>query len=98
MGLVTEKGLTSNAHSLIGAMNGVFQAGALFGIFTAEFVMSKWGRKMGVLYTAILSILGGVFTTASQNVGMFIAFRFLAGAGSGLINVCAWSPLIASWS
>jgi len=43
---------------------------------------------MGILYTAILSVIGGALVTASQNVGMFIAFRFIAGAGSGLIQVC----------
>ncbi|KIX03849.1 uncharacterized protein Z518_07402 [Rhinocladiella mackenziei CBS 650.93] len=88
MGLVSQDGLSANAHALIGAMNGVFQSGALFGIFTAEMVMEKWGRKMGVFYTAALSIIGGIFVTASQNVAMFIAFRFVAGAGSGLIQVC----------
>lgn len=50
--------------------------------------MGRYGRKMGVLYTAILSIIGGAFVTASQNVAMFIAFRFIAGAGSGLLQVC----------
>ena len=43
---------------------------------------------MGVLYTAILSLVGAALVTASQNVSMFIAFRFIAGAGSGLIQVC----------
>ncbi|RVX68249.1 hypothetical protein B0A52_07252 [Exophiala mesophila] len=88
MGLVTEHGLSGNAHGLIGAMNGVFQAGALVGIFTAEMVMDRWGRKAAILYTAALSVVGGALVTASQNVGMFIAFRFIAGAGSGLIQVC----------
>jgi MFS family permease len=44
--------------------------------------MDKWGRKGGVIYCASLSILGGVLLCSSQNIGMFIAFRFFAGAGS----------------
>jgi MFS family permease len=44
--------------------------------------MDKWGRKGGVIYCSSLSIFGGVLLCASQNIGMFIAFRFFAGAGS----------------
>jgi MFS family permease len=44
--------------------------------------MDKWGRKGGVIYCASLSIFGGVMLCAAQNIGMFIAFRFFAGAGS----------------
>jgi MFS family permease len=44
--------------------------------------MDKYGRKMGVIYCATLSIIGGVCLTAAQDIGMFIAFRFFAGAGS----------------
>lgn len=50
--------------------------------------MGRYGRKMGVLYTAVLSLFGGIFVCASQNVTMFIVFRFIAGAGSGLLQVC----------
>jgi fucose permease len=53
--------------------------------------MGKYGRKAGVLYAAVLSIIGGTFVAASQNVAMFIAFRFVAGAGSGLLQVCMWT-------
>jgi hypothetical protein len=44
--------------------------------------MDKWGRKGGVIYCSTLSIVGGVLLCASQNIGMFITFRFFAGAGS----------------
>ncbi|KAK5313724.1 hypothetical protein LTR93_010721 [Exophiala xenobiotica] len=63
MGLITKHGLTADANGLIGAMNGVFQDGALFGIFAAEMVMDRWGRKMAVLYTVILSLVGAALVT-----------------------------------
>jgi len=44
--------------------------------------MDKYGRKGGVIYCASLSIFGGTLLCASQNIGMFIAARFFAGAGS----------------
>jgi len=44
--------------------------------------MDKYGRKVGVIYCATLSIIGGVCLCAAQNIAMFIVFRFFAGAGS----------------
>ncbi|KAK5233553.1 hypothetical protein LTR47_005175 [Exophiala xenobiotica] len=88
MGLLGKHGLTANANALIGAMNGVFQAGTLFGIWTTTIIMDKWGRKKAIAYAATLSIIGSAIVTASQNVTMFIVFRFVAGAGCGLIQVC----------
>lgn len=96
--ITPEGDLTPNANNLIGATSGVFQvssftqfhisytnivqAGAFFGILVGSWVMDKWGRKGGVIYCSCLSIFGGVMLCASQNIGMFIAFRFFAGAGS----------------
>jgi MFS family permease len=44
--------------------------------------MDRYGRKGGVIYCSVLSIIGGIGLTASQNITMFIVFRFFAGAGS----------------
>lgn len=44
--------------------------------------MDKYGRKGGVIFLSILSLVGGTIMTASQNIGMFIAGRFIAGGGS----------------
>ncbi|KAL4889099.1 general substrate transporter [Aspergillus ambiguus] len=83
MKLVDEKGdSTPHSEGLIGATSGVFQAGAFFGILLGSWVMDKYGRRVGVVYCAVLSIVGGTCMAASQNIGMFIAFRFFAGAGS----------------
>lgn len=60
----------------------VWQAGAFFGVLIGSYVMDKWGRKVGMIYCATLSIIGGIMLCAAQDVAMFIAFRFVAGAGS----------------
>ncbi|KAF9889302.1 hypothetical protein FE257_007411 [Aspergillus nanangensis] len=73
---------TPRSDGLIGATSGVFQAGAFIGILVGSWVMDKYGRRMGVAYCAVLSIVGGACMAASQNIGMFIAFRFFAGGGS----------------
>lgn len=73
---------------------GFLQAGAVLGIFGCSYVMEKWGRKAGFIFSATLSIVAGVLLTASQGAGMFIAFRFVAGAGSyGFFAVSKFSPL-----
>jgi MFS family permease len=58
------------------------KAGAFFGVLIGSWVMDKYGRKVGVMYCATLSIIGGVCLCAAQNIAMFIVFRFFAGAGS----------------
>jgi MFS family permease len=90
MGLVDEQGNeTSNSASLIGGTNGAFQAGAFFGVLGGGLVMDRWGRKAGIAYSSILSIIGAALCCASQNIAMFIVCRFIAGLG-------AWSFLSAS--
>lgn len=74
--------LTSNADSLIGAMSGVFQAGAFLGVITGSFIMDRYGRKIGTVFCATCSIIGGIGLVASVNSTMFIVFRLIAGAGS----------------
>lgn len=44
--------------------------------------MDKWGRKAGTYFCATCSIIGGAGLCGAANIGMFIAFRFVAGMGS----------------
>lgn len=44
--------------------------------------MDRWGRKAGTYFCAICSIIGGAGLCGSVHIGMFIAFRFVAGMGS----------------
>lgn len=83
MNLLDEQGVwSSQATPLIGAMSGVFQAGGVFGIIGVSYIMEKWGCKMAVYLCSITGLIGGALVCASQNVGMFIAFKFLAGMSS----------------
>jgi hypothetical protein len=54
--------------------------------------MDKYGRKVGVVYCATLSIIGGVCLCAAQNIAMFIVFRFFAGAGSWAFLALSTTP------
>jgi MFS family permease len=65
------------------------QAGGVIGIIALAHVNDRWGRRVAMWTCAGLGLVGGTFLCAAQNVGMFIAFRFFAGAG-------AWSFLSIS--
>ncbi|KAI1080818.1 hexose transporter [Whalleya microplaca] len=47
------------------------------------------GRKLGILISALLNILGAVIGCASQNIAMFIAGRVIVGMGAGLAQTSA---------
>lgn len=58
------------------------QAGAFINVFIAGWVADKWGRKAGFIWCGLLSLFGGAILCGSRNIGMFIAGRLFAGAGS----------------
>ena len=84
MGVLNEEltGLSEKGAQLVGAMSGVFQAGAVVGVLFVSWVMDRYGRKAGMLYCSAFSVLGGVLLTASNGVAMFIVARFFSGIGS----------------
>ncbi|KAK3051568.1 hypothetical protein LTR09_007223 [Extremus antarcticus] len=75
MGLVDPETFepTKNASSIEGAMSAMFFAGAVCGVLTSSYVIDKWGRKAGILFCSVFSIIGTVMCCAAQNPGMFIA-------------------------
>ena len=87
---------TTESTQLIGAMNGVFQAGAVFGSLGAPWIIDRWGRRAGFVYASSFSILGGAILTSSNGVAMFIVARFLVGLGAW--TFVAVTPVIYSRS
>lgn len=92
MDLLDAQGVWSTkATPLIGAMSGIFQAGGIFGIIGATYAMEKWGRKAAVYLASAIGLIGGALVCASQNIGMFIAFKFLAGMSSwAFVAISKW--------
>ncbi|OAP54337.1 hypothetical protein AYL99_11438 [Fonsecaea erecta] len=83
MKLVDESGVaTEKAESYIGATSGLFQAGAVFGVIINSFIMDAYGRKAGTWFCVACSIIGGAGCVGAVHIGMFIAFRLIAGMGS----------------
>jgi MFS family permease len=74
-----------NAANQEGAMNGLFQAGGVIGTLCLPIIADKYGRKAAIAFSAVLVIISGAFMARSTNIGEFIFFRFISGAGGFMI-------------
>jgi MFS family permease len=74
-----------NGTDLISTMNGLFQTGGFLGTLCLPLVADKWGRKWAIAVSAIFIVVSGAFLGGSVNIGEFIFFRFIAGAGAFMI-------------
>ncbi|KAF2442364.1 general substrate transporter [Karstenula rhodostoma CBS 690.94] len=76
--------LTTATKSLNTAIS--YMGGALMALFAGSLV--DWrGRKECVFWSAVITMIGGIIQGAAQNIGMFIAGRFIVGFGLGLAQV-----------
>lgn len=70
---------------LIATTNGLFQAGGVIGTLCLPWFADKYGRKWACALAASLAIISGACLAGSVHIGMFIAFRFVAGASAFMI-------------
>ncbi|EHK42563.1 uncharacterized protein TrAtP1_002416 [Trichoderma atroviride] len=77
----------SNATQLIGAINGLFQAGGLVGCLSCVKSADVLGRKRAIFITAIVALIGGALQAGSVSIAMYLVFRFVTGLGIGSIVV-----------
>ncbi|CAI6331431.1 unnamed protein product [Periconia digitata] len=76
--------LTTTTKSLNTAIS--YVGGCFMSLFSGSIV--DWrGRKESIIWSAIITLIGGVIQGAAQNIGMFIAGRFIVGFGLGLAQV-----------
>ncbi|KIW89887.1 uncharacterized protein Z519_09316 [Cladophialophora bantiana CBS 173.52] len=71
----------SNGTQLIATTNGLFFAGGVLGVITISWMADTWGRLCALRVSSAVSILVNALLAGSVNIGMFIAFRTVAGAG-----------------
>ncbi|KAL6792876.1 general substrate transporter [Trichoderma sp. SZMC 28012] len=76
-----------NATQLEGAINGLFQAGGLFGCLSCIKSADYFGRKRAILFTSIIALIGGALQAGSVNIAMYLVFRFVTGLGIGSMVV-----------
>jgi SP family sugar:H+ symporter-like MFS transporter len=64
----------------------ILSAGTFFGALTAAPFGDFMGRRIGLIASCIVFIFGVVLQTASTSLPMFLAGRFFAGFGVGLVS------------
>ena len=58
--------------------------GALFGSMFGGFLIDKCGRKLSIIISSVLYILGGIFLAAAQSYSVIIVGRVILGLGMAL--------------
>ncbi|KAH6692738.1 high-affinity glucose transporter RGT2 [Plectosphaerella plurivora] len=76
------------------AIVSILSAGTFFGALFSPFLADRVGRRMGLLLSTWVFNLGVVLHTVATSIPLFLAGRFFAGLGVGLIS--AMIPLYQS--
>ncbi|KAF2235072.1 general substrate transporter [Viridothelium virens] len=84
-------GITSSQSSQIVSL---LSAGTFFGALGASPMGDYIGRRLGLIVSSFVFIFGVVLQTASTSIPLFVAGRFFAGFGVGLVS--ALIPLYQS--
>lgn len=64
----------------------ILSAGTFFGALGSSWTGDFFGRRMGLVYSTVVFTLGVVLQTVATAIPMFVAGRFFAGFGVGLIS------------
>jgi sugar porter (SP) family MFS transporter len=70
---------------MIGALNGVNSAGAIFGCLFNAWTSDKYGRKRSMQIGCVVLIVGGALCSGAVDMAMFLVGRFIAGWGAGIL-------------
>lgn len=76
------------------AIVSILSAGTFFGALASPLLADVWGRRLALIASCWVFNLGVILQTASTAIPMFLAGRFFAGLGVGLIS--ALIPLYQS--
>ncbi|KAJ9256499.1 hypothetical protein DTO207G8_2502 [Paecilomyces variotii] len=76
-----------DASNVEGAINGLFQAGGLFGALSCIATADWLGRRKAIFIGAVISVIGGALQAGSVDIAEYIAMRFITGVGIGALVV-----------
>lgn len=74
----------------------ILSAGTFFGALGAAPLADAVGRRLGLILSSIVFIFGVILQTAATAIPLFLAGRFFAGFGVGLISATSKSSPLAS--
>lgn len=72
-----------------GLNNAAMWMGGILGAFLMQPIPDHFGRRRAILIASIVTIVGLILQTASQNIGMFVVARIIVGIGSAISNGAA---------
>jgi len=72
---------------LQGFMVSAAMFGALSGPFLGMWVADRWGRKQGLLFSAVLLLISAIGCSLAHTLPWFIIWRIVGGVGVGLSSV-----------
>ena len=72
-----------NTAQLQGAINALFQVGALFGCLSSGETSDYFGRRIAIFVSSVFVIVGGALQCGSVHVAMFMVARLVTGVGIG---------------
>jgi MFS family permease len=75
----------AHTTNMIGALNGVNSAGAIFGCLVQAWTADKYGRKHTMQIGSVVLIVGGALCSGAVDIAMFLVGRFVAGTGAGIL-------------
>ena len=78
---------TSSKAIIEGLITGLFIVGCFFGSAAVSVIADWAGRKMSILYGALLFALGGVVQAAANNAPFLYAGRLISGLAIGALSV-----------
>ncbi|KAI0155440.1 hexose transporter [Hypoxylon sp. FL1284] len=93
-GYVNTKGHKDVSPSQSSAIVSILSAGTFFGSLSSPFLADTIGRRLGLICSTFVFILGVILQTAATALPLFLAGRFFAGFGVGLVS--ALIPLYQS--
>ena len=69
-----------------GAITASMPAGSLVGSLFSWYVADKYSRKVALQFSCVLWIIGSIFMTAAQNIGMLCLGRVICGLCVGMAS------------
>ncbi|KAI6086866.1 hexose transporter [Hypoxylon rubiginosum] len=93
-GYVNTKGHLDVSPSQSSAIVSILSAGTFFGALTSPLLADHIGRRLGLIVSSFVFCIGVILQTAATALPLFLAGRFFAGFGVGLIS--ALIPLYQS--
>ncbi|TFK23349.1 hexose transporter [Coprinopsis marcescibilis] len=80
--------------NMLGLLSAIQNIGSFCAFFFTPYVSDGLGRRSSIFFGSIIMVIATVIQTASQNVGMFLAARFVIGFG--LAFAACSAPLLVS--